>query len=291
MNEVNKTLYIPLYGKALVNKRGIILEDAKAEEIWEKEQFPLKGKSASKWLAFYMAMRAWVFDTWVTEALKENPDAMVLHIGCGMDSRILRVGTELTDTGEKRSNENSSDKNCSDENCSNESSGPIWYDIDFPEVIAERKKYYKETESYTMFGADASKTDWITELPSDKKAIIIMEGISMYLPFTELVNLLDGLNQHFPEVKLLMDCYTVFAAKVSKYKNPIKEVGVSVTYGVDEPLKLAKEAGISFIKEHTMTPDEKVDELQGFERKFFKNMMAGKVAEKLYRLYEFAGKK
>ena len=36
---------------------------------------------------------------------------------------------------------------------------------------------------------------------------------------------------------------------------------------------------------------EESDELQGFERKFFKNMMAGKVAEKLYRLYEFAGKK
>ena len=52
MNNVNKTLYIPLYGKSYVSKRGIILNDTKAEEIWQAEGFPLKGKAASKWLAF-----------------------------------------------------------------------------------------------------------------------------------------------------------------------------------------------------------------------------------------------
>ena len=40
MDNVNKTLYIPLYGKAYVSKKGMILKDTKAEEIWEKEAFP-----------------------------------------------------------------------------------------------------------------------------------------------------------------------------------------------------------------------------------------------------------
>ena len=119
MDSVSKTLYIPLYGKSFVSKRGIILKDPKAEEIWASEGFPLKGKSASKWLSFYMGMRAAVFDRWVKEQLAELSDAAVLHLGCGMDSRILRVGDE----------------------------SHSWYDIDFPEVIAERKKYYRETVS------------------------------------------------------------------------------------------------------------------------------------------------
>ena len=34
MNNVNKTLYIPLYGKAYVSKKGIILNDKKAEEVF-----------------------------------------------------------------------------------------------------------------------------------------------------------------------------------------------------------------------------------------------------------------
>ena len=37
MKNESKTLYIPLYGKAFVSKKGIILEDKKAEEIWEKD--------------------------------------------------------------------------------------------------------------------------------------------------------------------------------------------------------------------------------------------------------------
>ena len=47
MNNVNKTLYIPLYGKSYVSEKGIILHDAKAEEIWAAAGFALKGKSAS----------------------------------------------------------------------------------------------------------------------------------------------------------------------------------------------------------------------------------------------------
>ena len=51
MNSVNQTLYIPLYGKALVSRQGIILNDKTAEQIWDAVQFPLKAKSRSKWLA------------------------------------------------------------------------------------------------------------------------------------------------------------------------------------------------------------------------------------------------
>ena len=32
MNNVNRTLYIPLYGKAYVSRRGVILHDPKAEQ-------------------------------------------------------------------------------------------------------------------------------------------------------------------------------------------------------------------------------------------------------------------
>ena len=94
MDSVNKTLYIPLFGKSYVSKRGIILSDPKAEEIWAAEGFPLKGKSASKWLSYYMGMRAAVYDRWVSQQLASMPEAAVLHLGCGMDSRACRVGAQ-----------------------------------------------------------------------------------------------------------------------------------------------------------------------------------------------------
>ena len=55
--------------------------------------------------------------------------AVIIHIGCRMESRVLRVGT-----GQH-----------------------AWYDIDFPDVIRERKRYYQESDEYHMIESDARK--------------------------------------------------------------------------------------------------------------------------------------
>ncbi len=257
MNNVNKTLYIPLYGKACISRRGILLRDPKAEEIWAAEGFPLKGKAKSKWLALYMAMRGLVFDQWVQQQMEADPGAVVLHIGCGMDSRALRV----------------------------ENRGNRWFDVDFPEVIAQRRRYFPETETYEMIGADIREENWLAQLPKGN-AIVVMEGVSMYLQRQELTRALGAICSHFQRVNLMMDCYTEFAAKASRVKNPINEVGVTEVYGMDDPRE-PEGAGLTFLQEHDMTPEALIDQLRGMEKAIFRRIYAGSLAKKLYRLYEY----
>ena len=259
MDGVNKTLYIPLYGKAAVSRQGILLRDPMAEQIWDRAGFPLRGKSKSKWLAYNMGMRAAVFDAWLSGQMEQMPKAAVLHIGCGLDSRACRVGT----------------------------GGHPWYDLDFPGVIAERRKYYRESGDYHMLGADARRTEWMDTVPAENGAIVVMEGVSMYLRREELLGLLAALTARFGTVSLLMDCYTVFAAKASKYRNPVNEVGVTRLWGVDDPRELERETGLTFLREHDLTPPDLVEQLSGFDRHFFRLMFAGGAAKKIYRLYEF----
>lgn len=261
MNSVNKTLYIPLYGKAYVSRKGIILHDPQAEEIWEAEGFPLKGKSRSKWLAYYMGMRSAVFDRWVQEKLEAEPEAVVLHIGCGMDSRCLRVQTQ----------------------------GRAWFDVDFPEVIAERKRYYRESDCYHMICTDARDTAWLERI-SGENAIVVMEGVSMYLNPKELGQMLNDICSRFGRVSVLMDCYTEFAAKASSFKNPINDVGVTQVYGLDDP-KMLETPGLQLLGEKEMTPEDLIEELKGMEQRVFRQLYAGAVAKKMYRLYEFYGGK
>lgn len=257
MNNVNKTLYIPLYGKAYVSRKGIVLYDPKAEEIWDEEGFPLKGKSKSKWLAYYMGMRAAVFDRWLKAQMEADPSAVILHIGCGMDSRCMRVSTQ----------------------------GRLWYDLDFPEVISERKRHYLENADYIMLSADVRSADWLSQIPSGN-AIVVMEGVSMYLMPKELRQTMAQIRSHFESVRVLMDCYTEFAAKASKVKNPINDVGVTQVYGLDDP-QLLEEGGFCFVREHEMTPTDLVDELHGIEKSIFRSIYAGGIAKKMYRLYEY----
>ena len=259
MDGVNKTLYIPLYGKAYVSAKGYFLNDKKAEEIWEAEGFPLKGKSKSKWLAYYMGIRSAVFDEWLNQRMTDLQDAVVVHIGCGMDSRVIRIGTD----------------------------NHKWYDVDFAEVITERRRYYSESEHYQMIAGDARDCNWLTTIKENKAAIIVMEGVSMYLSVEEMRNLMRSLSAHFESISLLADCYTSFAAKMSKYRNPINDVGVTEVYGIDDPYSYQSDT-CTFVKEHTMTPQKYIDELKGFERFVFAKLYAGSFSKKLYRLFEYA---
>lgn len=260
MDSVNQTLYIPLYGKAYVSRKGILLEDQKAEEIWEKTEFTLRETAKSKYLAYYMAMRAAVFDDWLRQQMADMDDAVVIHIGCGMDSRVLRVGTL----------------------------NHKWYDVDFPEIIRERKRYYQESDDYQMIEGDVRDSIWLNHIPETRRAIVVMEGVSMYLTTAELTSLMAMLNARFKEMDLLMDCYTIFAARMSKYKNPIHAVGVTEVYGLDDPTQL-EHADFAFVKEYNMTPQHLIEQLSGIEKCIFKNLYAGKLSGKLYRLFEYRG--
>lgn len=258
MNNINKTLYIPLYGKAYVSKKRIILKDEMAEKIWDAEGFALKGKSKSKWLAYYMGIRSAVFDRWLKAEMDKDASATIIHIGCGMDSRITRVGC---------------------------ASHP-WYDVDFPEVIEERRKYYGEGDGYTMLAGDARNAGWLADIQGER-AIVVMEGISMYMDGEEVTKLFDAIGKRFSNVSLIMDAYSVFAAKMSKYKNPINDVGVTEVHGIDNPEETTRGTSLSYVGEVEMTPEDMCDQLDGMEKKIFKKLYAGKMAKKLYKLYEY----
>ena len=205
-----------------------------------------------------MGIRSAVFDEWVMGQMRDMQDAVVIHIGCGMDSRVLRT----------------------------ENKNHRWYDIDFPDVIAERKRYYLETENYHMIAGDARDCCWLENIPGNTRAVVVMEGVSMYLTLEELGALTEKLCAHFEKLAVLMDCYTTMAAKFSKYKNPINEVGVTEVYGIDQPLQLQR-GDFVFEKELEMTPDRYVNELQGVEKLIFRKLYGGSFSKKLYRLLEY----
>lgn len=258
MNEINKTLYIPLYGKSKVSKQGIIFEDTMAEKIWDSESFEIKGKSRSKWLTYNMAMRARIFDDWTKLLLRQNKDVLVLHIGCGLDSRCIRINVPYSN----------------------------WIDGDFADVINIRKKYFTETEHYHMIAFDASNPESFQSLPNSKQAIVVLEGISMYLKNEQVNAMFRELAKKYESLNILMDIYTVFGAKASKYKNPINDVGVTQVWGIDDIQSVLTGTDIVCKKEHSLTPDYLVNELKTSERLFFKMMFTNSLYRKIYRLYE-----
>ena len=256
MNEKHKTLYIPLHGKAAVSKKGLILNDPATEKISEQEQ--VQGKPGSKLANYAMVMRARIFDEWTDRMLRANPEAIVLHIGCGLDSRCLRIAMRC----------------------------PLWIDADLPDVIELRKKYYTENKNYKMLAFDAAKPGELSGFPEAKCAIVVMEGLAMYLKNAEIKAFFKAVSTRYEHVRLLMDAYTVFGAGTSRLRKAIKATGVTKVHGFDSIDALVKKTGLKCTGELSLTPRKLVGELPGTDRALFKLLYTGALQRKRYKLYE-----
>ena len=137
-----------------------------------------------------------------------------------------------------------------------------------------------------MMALDATDTEQIKQLPNRDTAIVVLEGVSMYLSNNQLHTFLKVLREKYNHLHILMDIYTEFGANASKYKNPVNDVGVTKLYGIDDIGNLLSGLELRFIKEHSLTPAVLVNELKPLDKVFFKLMFNRFLYRKIYRLIE-----
>lgn len=259
LNNESKTLFIPLLGKAQMSKNKLFLQDPKAEQIINSVEFNFDNLKQSKWLSMFMAARAAVIDEICNKYVEENNDAIIIHLGCGLDSRCLRVN-------------------------------PIykkWYDVDFENVIELRKDFYQETSHYQMIGKSVTDLTWLDKLNIDSKNVLIVaEGLTMYLSEEELKNVINGINEKIGKVTLVFDAYSKKAVKASKYKNPVKQMNALIKWGMNEPDDFVKlHSNLEFVKSYLIKYEE--NKLKAFTKFIFDNLYCGKIAQSYYKIYEF----
>src|SRR5512138_3381705 len=116
LTDVQKTLLITLYAKAIDNRsKNPILYDAKADELVRRIDYDFT-KLNSWGNDNLIVVRAKQYDDWIQEFIKGNPSSVVLNLGCGLDTRVMRINPAPTIR---------------------------WFDIDFPDVIQLRKNFYE----------------------------------------------------------------------------------------------------------------------------------------------------
>lgn len=242
-----------------MSKNNLFIRDTKAEEIISKVNFDFSKLKQSKWLSMYMALRAKIIDEICNKYITENPSTTVIHLGCGLDSRYLRINN----------------KNIN------------WYDIDFKSVIDLRKQFYTETQNYKMIGKSVTDLSWIDKIDIESESILIVaEGLTMYLSEQELRDLVKGINNKFSNVTIVFDAYSKQAVKSSKLKNPVNQMNASIKWGMNNPSEFTiLNENLEFIKEYFITSKEK--NLKGLTKFIFENLYCGKISKLLYKIYEF----
>ena len=161
-----------------------------------------------------LPMRAWHFDEWTRDFLAANPEATVLHLGCGLDTRVYRIDP-----------------------------GPQvrWFDIDLPEVIALREQLYPERDGYRRISASVTDLAWLNAIPGDQPVFVVAEGLVMYLPEPDGLALFRRITAQFPRGQIAFDAYSGVMVRLVSRMATVRGAKVELVWGVDDPHDLEKQ--------------------------------------------------
>ncbi len=255
LTEEQETLLIPLFAKAQENS---ILRDEKAREILDRVQYDFQALKVPEKTAVTLRMRAKQLDEYTRAFLCDHTNAVVIHLGCGLDSRCIRVQTERAS----------------------------WYDLDLPDVIELRQKFFPQTDTYRLIPSSVTDLDWMEKFePEERPVFVIAEGLLMYLHESDVRALICGLQEHFPGCHLVFDAFSKLTANRIQAHPSIQKTGAAVHWGIDDPREIETWGqGIQLKEEWFFSQSLDIPRLSWFYRVMFRLTSGIQIAQKAQRL-------
>jgi len=190
IGDVAATSFLTLYCHAIETcSDDPILSDPKSVEITTELNKTLSlsthtldrilvAGTLDKSLVVHIAIRAKKYDDYARDFLKRFPGGVVVNIGCGLDSRFLRI-----DNGRV-----------------------VLYDLDLPEIIAIKKAFFNETERYHLIASSVLDFTWMAPVLRHKGPFLFMaEGVFMYLDGKDVRSLVLEMQEKFPGSELVCE--------------------------------------------------------------------------------------
>jgi O-methyltransferase involved in polyketide biosynthesis len=249
LSGVGQTLLITAHAKAKESRMpGSLLNDRFADAALSRLDYDVAKVDLGRDGAVSMAMRAKILDDWTRSFIDRHKDAVVLNLGCGLDSRIFRVDPPAE---------------------------IAWFDVDLPEVVALRQRIYPARNGgYRLIATSVTDLGWLEDANARRPAMVVAEGLMPYLPSAEAPKLVARLVDHFTTGELAFDGYSTLGLKVLRMTPQLRATGAEVHYAIDDPKSL-----------EAVAPGLKlVDEQFQYESKEFKRMSrAGRLTVWLFR--------
>ena len=198
---VSETSPITLYLRATESTRpDALIKDEKAEALMKKisddglyDFGRMKSLHLSEANKLVIILRNREFDRYARAFLARCPNALVVHIGCGLDTRFERV-----DNGQVE-----------------------WYDLDLPDVIELRRKLVGgEGVRHHFLACSVLDSAWLDTVSAHRQRpfLFLAEGVFMYFEEAQVKSLVLTLRDRFPGVELVFDAFSPFMRWAHNFK-------------------------------------------------------------------------
>jgi O-methyltransferase involved in polyketide biosynthesis len=213
LGNVQKTLFLPLWGRAFESKKPKpLLNDPTALAILDKVDYDFStfASKISDLTRFAWIMRSIYVDQVIKAFLAKYPQATIVNIGCGLDTTFDRV-----DNGSL-----------------------LWYDLDLPDVICLRQQLIPESPRRKSISTSFLEEGWLHEISVPQKVLFIAAGVFYYFEEPEIKTFLIRLADHFPGSEIMFDVSSPYGVKVAN-KMVIRNSGLDeksyLKWGLNDP--------------------------------------------------------
>jgi O-methyltransferase involved in polyketide biosynthesis len=181
LTPVERTVFVTQYARALDSRwPRPILGDTFADEIVGKIDYDFEALGVPSSAVCQTALRAKMLDERARRFIAGHPDAVVVDLGAGLDTGMLRVKPPAT---------------------------VDWYSVDLPNVIALRDELIPAAERAHSLAASLTDDDWADSIPSDRPTMLIADGLLAFLPEPVVINLFRRIPEHFRSGELAINDY------------------------------------------------------------------------------------
>lgn len=229
---VPETMLQTLYARASYSRKpNHKFYDAKSIEIVSQLDYDFSKAEKDALMSNGVIARTILLDKMVNDFVRENPNAIVINLACGLDTRFYRV-----DNGQIR-----------------------WYNLDLPKVIEVRRRFLEENGRVSMIAKSAMDEGWGAEVEKNRqKTLVIIEGLLMYLTESDVKQILAIIDHHFSEVEIIMETMNPFVVQHMKEKS-IEATKAKFTWGLKSGQDLEKIApSLTWVKDVSLVDGMKV---------------------------------
>ena len=226
LGEVQETLLVPLYARALDSRRKHpILNDHKAAAIVESIDWDFQ-RFAQGQRMMGCVLRTASFDEYVKGFLSRHPQGTVVEIGAGLNTRFERL-----DNGTLH-----------------------WFDLDLPDSVAMRRQFFLDSERRTTLAASILDTSWIAAVrQSPGPYCFVAEAVFIYLTEPEVKAALAQIAANFPGATLAFDTAARKGIDRVNKDHARRNLAARFAWACEAPMEIEGwKIGLRLVESHSM---------------------------------------
>lgn len=186
--------------------------DKKAVEIVSRLDYDFSNADKDTMMSSGVIARTILLDSMIENFLDSHPGTIVVNIASGMDTRCYRM----------------------------EGKYKYWYNIDLPETIDIRKRFFEENGPVFQIAKSAMDASYAEEICCHgEPVLIVIEGLTMYLQEKDVKQLFRIIYEKFETATIFVETMSPFVAAHVKEKS-IQGSLAKFTWGVKNGRELQK---------------------------------------------------